>query len=407
MADTYTCENGLRIVSEQIPHFRSVAVGIFVKVGSRDESPEENGMTHFIEHMLFKGTPTRSAKDIAREFDRIGGDINAYTSKEYTCYYAKVIDEHADRAVDILADMYFNSNMEPDEIERERQVVLEEISMTEDMADDDVHEQLWRVMYPGHSIGAPILGTEETLQTFDAELIRVFMDRFYIPSNTVVSVAGNIKPELIGKIQELFGSFRKVRQQKNYTEPEFIPGKSIKYKDIEQGHLCLGFPGMSMNDPHLYDLAVMNNILGGTMSSRLFQEIREERGLAYSIYSYHSAYSDHGTLAIYGGTSNEQLPELQEKIMESIRHMQSDGLTQLEVDDSKEQFKGNLLLGMESTSSRMSRNGKHELLMGRHISFEDVLKKIEGVSMEKVQYTLELLQQGPALSIIRSKEASS
>ncbi|MCM3610846.1 insulinase family protein [Planococcus sp. MERTA32b] len=406
MADTFICDNGLRIVSEQIPHFRSVAVGIFVKVGSRDEKPEENGITHFIEHMLFKGTPARSAKDIAREFDRIGGDINAYTSKEYTCYYAKVVDDHANHAVDILADMFFNSNMEPVEIERERQVVLEEISMTEDMPDDDVHEQLWRVMYPKHSIGAPILGAEETLQTFDADKIKDFMNRYYVPSNTVVSVAGNITPELIGKIKELFGGFKKVQRQKDHTEPEFISGNSIKFKDIEQGHLCLGFPGMSINDPHLYDLAVMNNILGGTMSSRLFQEIREERGLAYSIYSYHSAYSDHGTLAIYGGTSNEQLPELQEKIMESIRHMQSGGLAQQEVDDSKEQFKGNLLLGMESTSSRMSRNGKHELLMGRHISFDDVLKKIDEVSLEKVQYTLELLRQGPALSIIRSKEAS-
>ncbi|RLQ92658.1 pitrilysin family protein [Planomicrobium sp. Y74] len=406
MANTFICDNGLRIVSEQIPHFRSVAVGIFVKVGSRDEKPEENGITHFIEHMLFKGTPTRSAKDIAREFDRIGGDINAYTSKEYTCYYAKVVDDHANHAVDILADMFFNSNMEPVEIERERQVVLEEISMTEDMPDDDVHEQLWRVMYPKHSIGAPILGVEQTLQTFDADKIRDFMDRFYTPSNTVVSVAGNITPELIQQIEGLFGEFKKVEQQKPYAEPDFAAGSSIKYKDIEQGHLCLGFPGMSINDPHLYDLAVMNNILGGTMSSRLFQEIREERGLAYSIYSYHSAYSDHGTLAIYGGTSNEQLPELQEKILESIHHMQSGGLTQLEVTDSKEQFKGNLLLGMESTSSRMSRNGKHELLMGRHISFEDVLQKIEEVSMEKVQYTLELLKHGPAQSIVRSKEAS-
>ena len=407
MAETYKCNNGVRIVSEQIPHFRSVAVGIFIKVGSRDEEPAENGMTHFIEHMLFKGTPTRTAKDIAREFDRIGGDINAYTSKEYTCYYAKVVDDHAALAVDILADMFFNSNMDPVEIERERQVVLEEISMTEDMPDDDVHEQLWRVMYPKHSIGAPILGLEGTLRTFDADKIRDFMDRFYIPANTVISVAGNITPDLIRQIEELFGGFQKGDRNPPYIAPEFMAGNSLKYKDIEQGHLCFGFPGVSMNDPHLYDMAVMNNILGGTMSSRLFQEIREEHGLAYSIYSYHSAYSDHGTLAIYGGTSNEQLPELQEKILESIRKMQSGGLTKIEVDDSKEQFRGNLLLGMESTSSRMSRNGKHELLMGKHISFDDVLNRIDEVTMEKVQYTLELLKTGPAQSIIRAKEAFS
>lgn len=406
MVKTYTCKNGVRIVTEQIPHFRSVAVGIFIKVGSRDEEPSENGMTHFIEHMLFKGTPTRTAKDIAREFDRIGGDINAYTSKEYTCYYAKVVDDHAGLAVDILADMYFNSNMDPAEIERERQVVLEEISMTEDMPDDDVHEQLWHVMYPGHSMAAPILGVEDTLQTFDRDKIRNFMDRYYIPANTVISVAGNITPELIAQIEQLFGDFSKEDHQKAYLVPHFTSGISMKSKDIEQGHLCYGFPGLSMTDPHLYDMAVLNNILGGTMSSRLFQEIREEYGLAYSIYSYHSAYSDHGTLAIYGGTSNEQIPELQEKIMESIGKMQNSGLTQIEVNDSKEQFKGNMLLGMESTSSRMSRNGKYELMMGRNISFDEALEKIEGVSMEGVQYALELLKTAPAQSIIRSKETS-
>lgn len=407
MATTITCANGVRIVSEQIPHFRSVAVGVFVKAGSRDEERGENGMTHFIEHMLFKGTPTRSAKDIAREFDRIGGDINAYTSKEYTCYYAKVVDEHAGHAVDILADMFFNSNMDPVEIERERQVVLEEISMTEDMPDDDVHEQLWRVMYPRHSMGAPILGTDKTLEQFDAAAIRNFMDRFYIPANTVISVAGNIPDGLIEQIAELFGSFKKSGEEKPYIMPEFTAGESIRHKDIEQGHLCYGFPGLSINDPHLYDMAVMNNVLGGTMSSRLFQEIREEHGLAYSIYSYHSAYSDHGTLAIYGGTSNEQLPELQEKILESIGKMLTEGLTELEVSDSKAQFKGNLLLGMESTSSRMSRNGKHELLLGKHISYSEVLERIEEVSLEKVQYTLELLKGTPARSIISSRPTPS
>lgn len=407
MAETFICQNGVRIVSEQIPHFRSVAVGIFIKVGSRDEEAHENGMTHFIEHMLFKGTPTRTAKDIAREFDRIGGDINAYTSKEYTCYYAKVVDDHASLAVDIMADMFFNSNMEPVEIERERQVVLEEISMTEDMPDDDVHEQLWRVMYPEHSIGAPILGLEGTLQTFNADNIRSFMERYYIPANMVISVAGNITVELIRQIESLFGHFKRSDANLPYVTPQFSSGNSLKFKDIEQGHLCYGFPGLSVTDPHLYDMAVMNNILGGTMSSRLFQEIREERGLAYSIYSYHSAYSDHGTLAIYGGTSNEQLPELQEMILESIHRMQGSGLSKTEVDESKEQFRGNLLLGMESTSSRMSRNGKNELLMGRQIAFDDVLKKIDEVSMEGVQFALELLKTAPALSIIRAKEASS
>jgi predicted Zn-dependent peptidase len=407
LVTTYTCENGLRIVSEHIPHFRSVAVGVFVKAGSRDESPEENGITHFIEHMLFKGTESRTAKEIAREFDRIGGDINAYTSKEYTCYYAKVLDHHAEHAVRVIADMFFNSKMDPIEIDKERQVVLEEISMTEDMPDDDVHEQLWKVMYPRHSIGAPILGTAETLPKFTKEKIQEFMDRFYTPKNTVVSVAGNITPQLIKLIEALFGSFQKAENKKIHLLPDFSSGYSYKTKDTEQGHLCLGYPGLSLNDPDIFNLSVLNNILGGSMSSRLFQEIREERGLAYSIYSYHSAYSDHGTLAIYGGTADEQVPEMQEVIVQSIENMRKQGLAQEEVADSKEQLKGNLMLGLESTSSRMSRNGKQELMLGRHQDYDEILSLIDNVSIEKVESLMELMGGQPAISIIRSKEASS
>ena len=406
MVNTHICANGLRIVSEQIPHFRSVAVGVFIKAGSRDELPEENGLTHFIEHMLFKGTETRTAKQIAREFDRIGGDMNAYTSKEYTCYYAKVLDHHAEHAVAVLADMFFNSKMDPVEIEKERQVVMEEISMTEDMPDDDVHEQLWKVMYPRHSIGAPILGTVQTLESFTKEKIESFMERHYTPQNTVVSVAGNITPQLVQLIEKLFGVFSRASQQKNYLLPDFTSGYSFKNKDTEQGHLCLGYPGLSLQHPDIYNLAVLNNIIGGSMSSRLFQEIREERGLAYSIYSYHSAYSDHGALAIYGGTSNEQMPELQEVIMDTLKNISLNGLAEEEVTDTKEQLKGNVILGLESTASRMSRNGKNELLLQRHQMHEEIIDLIEEVTTEKVQSLMELLTEDPAVSIIRSKKAS-
>lgn len=405
MVNTHLCNNGVRIVSEHIPHFHSVAVGVFVKAGSRDELAEENGITHFIEHMLFKGTETRTAKQIAREFDRIGGDMNAYTSKEYTCYYAKVLDHHAEHAVNILADMFFHSKMDAGEIDKERQVVLEEISMTEDMPDDDVHEQLWRVMYPHHSMGAPILGTQETLASFDKEKIFEFMDRHYTPNNLVISVAGNITPQLLKTIEGLFGSFQKREQEKVYKLPGFLPGYSFKNKETEQGHLCLGYPGISITDPDIYQLAVLNNILGGSMSSRLFQEIREERGLAYSIFSYHSAYSDHGTMAIYGGTSNDQLPELQEVILKSMEALSIEGVGLEEVNDSKEQLKGNLMLGLESTSARMSRNGKQELLLGKHQDYDEVLKQIDAVTIEKVQEKMQLMAGQPAISIIRSKEA--
>lgn len=403
MVTTYTCQNGLRIVSEHIPHFRSVAVGVFVNTGSRDERPEENGITHFIEHLLFKGTKTRSAKDIAREFDRIGGDLNAYTSKEYTCYYAKVLDHHAPLAVDVLADMFFNSVMDPVEIDKERLVVKEEISMTEDMADDDVHEQLWRVMYPDNAIGAPILGTVETLDQFSRQQILDYMERHYTPSNTVISVAGQIDHKLLGQIEALFGSFERKSPDNAHILPNFVPGQSIKHKETEQAHICLGYPGLSLQDDRLFALAVLNNIIGGSMSSRLFQEIREDRGLAYSVYSYHSAYSDHGTLAIYGGTADHQVGEVEELIRTSLQRMREGDISELEISDSREQLKGNLLLGLEGTGSRMSRNGKYELLHGKHQSADDIIRLIDAVKHEHVLDLMQMTAAAPAVSIIRSQ----
>ena len=403
MVTTYTCQNGLRIVSEHIPHFRSVAVGVFVNTGSRDERPEENGITHFIEHLLFKGTKTRSAKDIAREFDRIGGDLNAYTSKEYTCYYAKVLDHHAPLAVDVLADMFFNSVMDPVEIDKERLVVKEEISMTEDMADDDVHEQLWRVMYPDNAIGAPILGTVETLDRFSRQQILDYMERHYTPSNTVISVAGQIDHTLLGQIEALFGSFERKSPDNAHILPNFVPGQSIKHKETEQAHICLGYPGLSLQDDRLFALAVLNNIIGGSMSSRLFQEIREDRGLAYSVYSYHSAYSDHGTLAIYGGTADHQVGEVEELIRTSLQRMREGDISELEISDSREQLKGNLLLGLEGTGSRMSRNGKYELLHGKHQSADDIIRLIDAVKRDHVLNLMQLTAAAPAVSIIRSQ----
>lgn len=403
MVTTYTCQNGLRIVSEHIPHFRSVAVGVFVNTGSRDERPEENGITHFIEHLLFKGTKTRSAKDIAREFDRIGGDLNAYTSKEYTCYYAKVLDHHAPLAVDVLADMFFNSVMDPVEIDKERLVVKEEISMTEDMADDDVHEQLWRVMYPDNAIGAPILGTVETLDRFSRQQILDYMERHYTPSNTVISVAGQIDHKLLGQIEALFGSFERKSPDNAHILPNFVPGQSIKHKETEQAHICLGYPGLSLQDDRLFALAVLNNIIGGSMSSRLFQEIREDRGLAYSVYSYHSAYSDHGTLAIYGGTADHQVGEVEELIRTSLQRMREGDISELEISDSREQLKGNLLLGLEGTGSRMSRNGKYELLHGKHQSADDIIRLIDAVKHEHVLDLMQMTAAAPAVSIIRSQ----
>lgn len=380
-----TCKNGLRIVSEHIPHVRSVAVGIWVQAGSRYELPEENGLTHFIEHMLFKGTATRTARQIAEEFDRIGGNINAFTSKENTCYYAKVLDHHAKYAVEILADMFFHSLFDPSEIDKERQVVLEEINMVEDTPDDIVHEYLWRAMFENDPLGSPILGTEETLNSFTRESILSYMEKHYTPENVVISIAGNIPEGFSDYIESLFGQFdQKESKALAITTPTLKPVYTENYRDTEQAHICLAYPSLSVKADNIYSLVVLNNILGGSMSSRLFQEIREDKGLAYSIYSYHSAYEDTGVLTIYGGTSSNQLDELKTSISETTKAIVNNGFTETEIANAKEQLKGNLLLGLESSNARMSRNGKNELLYGKHRSLDEVSETIDEVTLDSV-----------------------
>jgi len=400
-----TCKNGLRIVSEHIPHVRSVAVGIWVQAGSRYEKLEENGLTHFIEHMLFKGTKTRSARKIAEEFDRIGGNINAFTSKENTCYYAKVLDHHAIFAVEVLADMFFNSLFDSIELEKERQVILEEINMVEDTPDDIVHEYLWKLMFGDDPLGSPILGTKEILNTFTRDSILSYMEQHYTPKNIVVSVAGNIEEELLERIESLFGQFEvAVSETMEPPIPEIKSGYTEKLKETEQGHICFGYPGLSANAENIYSLVVLNNILGGSMSSRLFQEIREDKGLAYSIYSYHTSYEDTGVLAIYGGTSSSQMEELKTSILDTITSIVNNGFTEVEVENAKEQLKGNLMLGLESTNARMSRNGKNELLYGTHRTLDEVVESIDQVTLVSVmQLTNKIFSHEPAISVIMPK----
>ncbi|TQR20968.1 M16 family metallopeptidase [Psychrobacillus vulpis] len=408
MINKITCKNGLRIVSEHIPHVRSVAVGIWVQAGSRYELPEENGLTHFIEHMLFKGTATRSAKQIAEEFDRIGGNINAFTSKENTCYYAKVLDHHSKYAIEILADMFFNSLFDPTEIEKERQVVLEEINMVEDTPDDIVHEYLWRAMYENDPLGSPILGTEQTLNSFTRDSILMYMKKHYIPENVVVSVSGNIQDGLLEYIETLFEQFEQSKGEvSSVNTPTLKPIYTENFRETEQAHICLAFPGLSVKADNIYSLVVLNNILGGSMSSRLFQEIREDKGLAYSIYSYHSSYEDTGVIVIYGGTSSNQLNELKSTINESIRKIVDNGFTETEISNAKEQLKGNLLLGLESTNARMSRNGKNELLYGKHRSLDEVSETIDEVTQESVvTLAREIFSYEPAVSVIMPKKVN-
>ena len=384
MIKKYTCQNGVRVVLENIPTVRSVAIGVWIGTGSRNETPVNNGISHFLEHMFFKGTKTRSAREIAESFDSIGGQVNAFTSKEYTCYYAKVLDNHAQFALEVLADMFFHSTFVEEELVKEKNVVYEEIKMYEDTPDDIVHDLLSKAIYENHSLGYPILGTEEVLSTFTGNTLKEYMYNMYTPEHVVVSIAGNISESFIKEVEALFGSYEGGKREKHEETPVFHTNQVSRKKETEQAHLCLGFEGLQVGHADIYSLISLNNILGGSMSSRLFQDVREQKGLAYSVFSYHSAFEDSGIVTIYGGTGAKQLDLLFETIQETLATLKRDGITEKELRNSKEQLKGSLMLSLESTNSRMSRNGKNELMLGHHRSLDEIVELIDSVSEENV-----------------------
>ncbi|MGN7386767.1 M16 family metallopeptidase [Sporosarcina sp. SAFN-015] len=401
-------QNGVRIIHEKMPFVRSLAIGLFVKAGSNDETEEEWGLAHFIEHMLFKGTTTRSARMIAEQFDRMGGDINAYTSKEMTCFYTTVLDHHAEEALTIMADMLFNSLFDENDIQKEKSVILDEIASVEDTPDDDVDERLWSVMYPGHPIGRSIGGVKDTIHSFNKEMIERYMSRHYSAENIVISIAGNFDDQLISFIETLFNSFIKNRSTKTNDGllPVFHNGRTTKYKDIEQAHICLGYPGLSITDDRLHDLILLDSIIGGTMSSRMFQKIREEKGLAYSVFSYYSSYMTTGSFVIYGGTGPEHLEEMVSTMDQLIAEIVADGVTEKELLNAKQQLKGSFLLGLESSESRMHRNGKNELILSEHKTIDEVVGLIDKVQLENVNnIARETFTKERAISIIAPKKA--
>jgi predicted Zn-dependent peptidase len=399
MINKYSCKNGVRIVLENIPTVRSVAIGVWINTGSRNENPQTNGISHFLEHMFFKGTTTRSAKEIAESFDSIGGQVNAFTSKEYTCYYAKVLDTHAQFALDVLADMFFNSTFVEEELNKERNVVLEEIKMYDDTPDDIVHDLLSRAIYGDHPLGYPILGTEETLNTFTSATLKEYIHNRYTPENVVISIAGNVSDKFIHEVEKYFGSYEGGNGSTAENIPVFHSNRLSRKKETEQAHLCIGFEGLKIGHEDVYSLIILNNILGGSMSSRLFQEVREQRGLAYSVFSYHSAYQDNGVVTVYGGTGAKQLNVLFETIQDTLEKLKQEGITEKELINSKEQLKGSLMLSLESTNSRMSRNGKNELLLRRHRSLDEIIEQIDQVSKQSVD--------GMATSIFTDKYSVS
>jgi predicted Zn-dependent peptidase len=397
----YSLHNGLRVVMEQMPTFRSVTFGIWVKTGSRNEKREDNGISHFIEHMLFKGTERHSAKDIAEIFDGIGGNVNAFTSKEYTCYYAKVLDEHLPIAMDILADMFFHSNFDQGELEKEKNVILEEISMYEDTPDDLVHDLVAKAAYGTHSLGYTILGTEENLSRMKPDDLRRYMKQYYNTENTVISLAGNIDDSVRELIEKHFGGFTNTGFETDYSAPDFLGELLYHEKKTEQNHICLSLPGLSLREDNLYPMVLLNNTIGGGMSSRLFQEIREKRGLAYSVYSYHSSHIDSGMFTIYTGTAPKQTEEVMKVTLDLLHQISTKGMTDSELMKGKEQLKGSLILSLESTSSRMNRLGKNELMTGNHYSLDEMIERIESVQMEHIrELTKNLFSEPFALSMV-------
>lgn len=398
-------KNGLRVVMEKIPTCRSVSFGIWVKTGSRNESPERGGISHFIEHMLFKGTERFSAKDIAEQFDAIGGNVNAFTSKEYTCYYAKVLDEHLPIAVDVLSDMFFRSLFDGEELRKEKNVIVEEISMYEDTPDDMVHDLVSQAAYGEHPLALPILGTEEQLRAMESEHLREYMREHYTIENTVISVAGNIDEQVTDLLEKYFGDFSNRGSSSALVAPDFLGGLQFHRKKTEQNHICLSFPGLPIGDDKQYAMVLLNNAIGGGMSSRLFQEIREKRGLAYSVYSYHSSHADSGLFTVYAGTAPRQTKDVLELTKEILHDVSVNGITASELSKGKEQLKGSLILSLESTGSRMNRLGKNELMLGRHYSLDEMIARIEAVTMDDVNEVLKSMFSQPfSLAMVGSSD---
>lgn len=403
----YVLSNGLRVVLEKIPTCRSVSFGIWVKTGSRNELLEHNGISHFIEHMLFKGTERFSAKDIAEVFDGIGGNVNAFTTKEYTCYYFKVLDEHLPLAMDVLSDMFFHSKFDKEEMDKERNVILEEISMYEDTPDDMVHDLLAKAAFGEHPLGQTILGLEDNLLRMTSDDLRQYMKQFYHTNNIVISLAGNLNDGVTELIEKHFGGFANYGEPSPVARPDFLSDSLYYEKKTEQNHICLSLPGCPIGDERLTAMILLSNAIGGGMSSRLFQEIREKRGLAYSVYSYHTAYIDTGIFTVYTGTAPKQTEEVLKVSMEVLSDIVGNGLSDAELRKGKEQLKGSLILSLESTSSRMNRLGKNELMLGRHQTLDEIIDRIEAVRPDQIrQLAQDVFSKPFAVAMVGQSDAA-
>lgn len=382
-------DNGIRVVMEEISYVNSVSIGILINNGSSKEDKHLNGVSHFIEHMLFKGTKNKTAKAIAESIDNIGGQMNAFTGTEYTCFYVKVLDSHLPIAIEVLSDMLTNSNFAEEDIEKEKGVVLEEINMYLDSPEDIVYDILSQIMFEETSLALPILGSPKSVNSLNRKSIMEYFNQHYTPDNIVISIVGNFKPkDTIELLNQYFINKRIDTKKSNLQDNKkviFTQKICSKEKDTEQLNFCLGMEGVKRGSEDLYPLLVMNNIFGGSMSSRLFQKIREERGLVYSVYSHPTSFQETGTFTIYAGLGVDQIINVAKLIKKDIKEIRSNFITKDELEKSKEQLKGNYILGMESTFNRMFDIGKSELLLGKILSPEEVLDKIDKVEREDIE----------------------
>ena len=391
MYKKHVLENGLTIIGEEIPYVKSISLGVWINAGSRIEDEEISGVSHFIEHMRFKGTRNRTSKQIASEIDNLGGQINAFTSKECTCYYVKLLDSHIDIGIDVLSDMILNSKFNEDDLDKERSVIIEELKMYEDSPEDLAYDLLTENIYKHDPLGMNIIGTEESLNRLNREKLLDYFNKYYVPNNSVIAISGNFNfDEIINKIEEKFKVWKKRDVNVDIKKAEFKSCFLTKNKDIEQVNLAMSLEAVPIeSDKEVYALAVINTVFGGSISSRLFQKIREEKGLVYSIYSSQSLYRKCGELGIFASMSNEHLKEVYESIIEEIKIMKKYYLTDQEIKESKEQLKGSYILGLESTSSRMMSIGRSLLLNNKVESTDDILKSIDNVDRETVKIVID------------------
>jgi predicted Zn-dependent peptidase len=377
--------NGLRLVTETMPHVRSVSIGVWLTRGSRHEQEAQGGIAHFIEHMLFKGTSSRSAEDIAQQTDSVGGQLDAFTSKEYASYYIKVLDEHVPFAVDLLSDIVINPAFADDDIEREKKVILEEIKMVEDTPDDLVHELFAQHFWEGHPLGRPILGVPETVESFTRAAVGDYFRSAYTARNIIVSAAGNIDhARLRDLLDGAFAALPVAGEVPVDTEPTAAPGIVMRLKDLEQSHVCLGTHGLPQGHDARFAAYILNTVLGGSMSSRLFQNIRERRGLAYAVFSGLSAYRDAGLFNVYAGCATESVTEVIDLVVAELRGLKGTPVADDELRRAKDHLKGNLMLSLESTSSRMTHLARQEIYFDRPFTLDDTLAGIEQVTAEDV-----------------------